>query len=942
MKPAIELPTAYNPKDVEDRYYRFWEEGGYFRAEAKPGGTPFTIVMPPPNVTGKLHIGHALDNTIQDILIRWRRMQGYQTLWLPGVDHAGLATQIKVEQEIRERSGLSRHDLGREAFLERVWEWKREYGGTITRQLRRLGASADWSRERFTLDEGLSRAVRLVFERLYHKGLIYRAHYLINWCPQDQTALSDIEVEREEQQGKLYYVRYPLADGSGYIIVATTRPETILADTAVAVNPNDERYRHLIGKQAILPTVGRRLPIIGDEYIETGFGTGAMKVTPAHDPNDFEIGRRHSLDSITAIGFDARMTEAAGKYAGMDRYECRRAFVRELEENGFLVKIEDHLMNVGVCERCGTVVEPLPSTQWFVKMEPLARPAIEAVKSGEIQFVPERFSKIYLNWMENIRDWCISRQVWWGHRIPVWYCQDCGFVNVTAEEGGPKACTRCGSTHLQQDPDTLDTWFSSALWPFSTLGWPEETEDLSYFYPTNVLVTAYEIIFFWVARMIFSGLEHTGEKPFHDVFIHGLIRDAQGRKMSKSLGNGVDPLQLIDQYGADALRFTLITGVSSGNDSRWIPERAEASRNFANKIWNASRFVMMNLEGFQGSGETGSANGDAGFHGLDQAPNQAPTEEDLELADRWILGRLAAVADNVTRLMEKYELGEAARALYDFIWDEYCDWYIEAVKPRLYNKEVAGEKARRTAQWTLWTTLEQTLRLLHPFMPFLTEAIWQSLPHEGEALILAPWPGGVGMAHGSAGKRVEDKRVEGERADRSRANRAALATLTGGFDQDVDDFTSLVEVIKAVRNLRAEMNVPAGKKAEVILVAGSPEAERLAERGQSYVRHLAKVSSLDIRTGGAGGKPEQAGAAVAGGLEIYLPLKGLIDLDKERERLQKEKAGTALELERLSAKLANPGFLAKAPGEVVAKDKARAEELKGKLEVLDQRLALLG
>ncbi|MGE5591817.1 MAG: valine--tRNA ligase [Bacillota bacterium] len=917
MKPTTELPTAYNPKDVEDRYYKFWEEGGYFRAEPRPGGTPFTIVIPPPNVTGKLHIGHALDNTLQDILIRWRRMQGYEALWLPGTDHAGLATQIKVEQEIREKEGLSRHNLGREKFLERVWDWKHQYGGTITRQLRRLGASADWSRERFTLDEGLSRAVRRVFESLYHKGLIYRAHYLINWCPQDQTALSDIEVEREEQQGKLYYVRYPLEDGSGYVTVATTRPETILADTAVAVNPTDERYRHLIGNFVILPILGRRLPIIGDEYIETGFGTGAMKVTPAHDPNDFEIGRRHNLDSVTVIGFDAKMTEAAGKYAGMDRYECRRAFVRELEENGFLVKIEDHVMNVGVCQRCGTVVEPLPSTQWFVKMEPLAGPAIEAVKKGDIQFVPDRFSKTYLNWMENIRDWCISRQVWWGHRIPVWYCQDCGHVNVTAEEYGPKACQKCGSANLKQDPDTLDTWFSSALWPFSTLGWPEQTEDLKYFYPTNVLVTAYDIIFFWVARMIFSGLEHTGRKPFHDVFIHGLIRDAQGRKMSKSLGNVVDPLELIDQYGADAIRFTLITGVSFGNDSRWIPERAEASRNFANKIWNASRFVMMNLEGF--------------------SPEESPDRANLELADRWILGRLADTADNVTRLMEKYELGEAARALYGFIWDEFCDWYIEVVKPRLYNKDPEGAAARRAAQWTLRTTLEQTLRLLHPFMPFLTEAIWQSLPHEGPALIVAPWPGGVGEAHGRPGQPVT-----GERADRARATHAALQTLTEGFQADVADFSELVAVIKAIRNMRAEMNVPAGKKAEVVILAPSAAARRLAERGEGYIRHLGHASSLEIHNSGAAAKPEQAAAAVAGGLEIYLPLKGLIDLDKERERLQKEKAATALELEKLTAKLGNPGFLAKAPAEVVAKDRGRADELKGKLDVISQRLALLG
>lgn len=877
---GLNIPTVYDPKAVEDKYYQFWEEGGFFRPEIDPSKEPYTIILPPPNVTGQLHIGHALNHTIQDILIRWQRMQGRPALWLPGTDHAGLATQIKVEEELRQE-GLSRPDLGREKFINRVWEWKEQYGSAITNQLKKVGSSCDWSRERFTMDPGCSRAVREAFVRLYEKGLIYRGTYITNWCPDCHTALSDIEVEHEDTQGKLHFVRYPIEGEEAFITVATTRPETILGDTAVAVHPEDERYQALIGKHAVLPIVGRRIPIIADEYVDPSFGTGAVKVTPSHDPNDFEMGRRHNLPGVVVIGPRGKMTAEAGSYAVMDRYECRNALLRDLEDAGFLVKIEEHAHSIGHCQRCGTVVEPLVSEQWFVRMKPLAEPAMEAVRQGKTRFVPERFTKIYLGWLENIRDWCISRQIWWGHRIPAWYCQHCGETTVAIDN--PTACSRCGSASLVQDDDALDTWFSSALWPFSTLGWPERTDDLKFFFPTSVLVTAYDIIFFWVARMMFMSLECMNEIPFHDVLIHGLVRDGQGRKMSKSLGNGVDPLDVIRDYGADTLRFTLITGNTPGNDVRFHWERIESSRNFANKIWNASRFVLMNL--------------------IDFNPVMAPGE--YTLADKWILHRLNQTAADVTRLLEKYELGEAARTVYDFLWGDYCDWYIELAKPRLYNKE--DRESRATAQFVLWYVLDQTLRLLHPFMPFITEALWQAIPHEGESIMVAQWP----------------------------EYREELA-----FAEEVGRMTLIMDIIRAIRNLRAEMNVPAGKRAEVILQATTADALRTLELGQRYIAHLGLASSLSFGAA-APEKPDQAVTAVVPGVEVYLPLKGLVDVEKEIARLTKESDTTVKELERLRGKLSNQGFLAKAPADVIKKDKARLAELEGKMASVEERVAAL-
>ncbi|HHY61018.1 MAG TPA: valine--tRNA ligase, partial [Clostridia bacterium] len=713
MSTKAELAKTYSPKEVEAKWYRYWEENGYFHQDVDPDREAFSIVMPPPNVTGSLHMGHALDNTLQDILTRWRRMQGYNTLWLPGTDHAGIATQVRVEEEIA-KEGLSKYDLGREKFLERVWDWKHTYGNRITQQLRTLGASCDWQRERFTLDEGCSRAVREVFKRLYDKGLIYRGDYIINWCPKCQTTISDIEVEHHETQGHLWHIKYPLAGEDGYVVVATTRPETMLGDTAVAVHPEDERYRHFIGKTVILPLVNREIPVIADEYVDPEFGTGVVKITPSHDPNDFEVALRHNLPGLTVMDKQGRMNENAGPYQGLDRYECRKKIVADLEAQGFLLKVEEHQHAVGQCYRCDTVIEPMVSKQWFVKMKPLAEPAMRAVEEGRIRFVPERFTKIYLGWLENIRDWCISRQLWWGHRIPVWYCRDCEAEICALQE--PEVCPKCGSKHLEQDPDVLDTWFSSALWPFSTMGWPEQTEDLKKFYPTSVLVTGRDIIFFWVARMIFMGLEFMQDVPFREVFIHGLVLDAQGRKMSKSLGNGIDPMEVIEQYGADTLRFMLITGNTPGNDLRFQYERLEGARNFCNKIWNASRFALMHL----GDMEPG-----------------APKER-LELADRWILSRLNHTVRQVTNYLERYELGEAARELYDFIWSEFCDWYIELVKPRLYGK--VTPESRATAQQVLWYTLSEILRLLHPFMPFISEEIWQHLPHREGSLMLEKWP----------------------------------------------------------------------------------------------------------------------------------------------------------------------------------------------------------
>ncbi len=884
------LSKTYDPKNVEEKWYQHWEKSGYFRAEAneetkkaKEEGKTFSIVMPPPNVTGSLHLGHALDNTLQDILTRWRRMQGYETLWLPGTDHAGIATQAKVEGQLA-KEGTSKYDIGREKFLERVWEWKKQYGDHITKQLRKLGTSCDWERERFTLDEGCSRAVREVFVRLYEKGLIYQGNYIINWCPQCQTTISDIEVEHEDQKGQIWYINYPLQEGDGYIMVATTRPETMLGDTAIAVNPEDDRYKHLIGKNAILPLVNREIPIIADEYVDKEFGTGAVKITPAHDPNDFEMGLRHELEQINVLDRQGKMNELAGKYEGLDRYDARKKIVADLEDLGLLVKVEDHDHAVGQCYRCGTTIEPLVSKQWFVKMKPLAEPAIQAVLDGKTKFVPERFTKTYLNWMENIRDWCISRQLWWGHRIPVWYCQECNEVICAKED--PTHCPKCGSEKLKQDSDVLDTWFSSGLWPFSTMGWPDNTEALQTYYPTSVLVTGRDIIFFWVARMIFTALEFMDEAPFQEVFIHGLVLDAQGRKMSKSLGNGIDPIEVIDKYGADTLRFMLITGNTPGNDLRFQMERLEGTRNFANKIWNASRFALMNL--------------------ADYDEDKVNTEElEYTLADRWIRSRFNRAAQEVTRNMERYDLGEAGRVLYEFIWDEFCDWYIELIKPRLYGKET--EKSKITAQYVLAKTLRQTMELLHPFMPFITEEIWQLLPHQGETIMLSQWP---------QGKEEE---------------------LSEKIEQQM---STIMEVIKAVRNLRSEMNVAPGKKAELILMAQVPEIKAVLEAGEQYINNLGNVSQLTIRESSTE-KPEQAVTAIVSGVEVYLPLRDLIDITKELERLEKENTNLDKEIFRLEKKLSNQGFISKAPQEVVEKEKLKLQDYQAKKEAVLGRISSL-
>ncbi len=876
--PEQTISTTYDPKSVEDKWYKIWEENGYFSYKHNDGAEPFCVVMPPPNVTGQLHMGHALDETLQDILTRWHRMQGHQTLWLPGTDHAGIATQAKVE-EFLAKEGVSKYDLGREAFVDKVWDWKHRYHDRIANQLRQLGSSCDWERERFTLDEGCSEAVREVFIRLYNEGLIYRGSYIINWCPKCQTTISDIEVEHNDAEGHLWYFKYPLVSGEGYLMIATTRPESMLGDTAVAVNPNDERYGHLVGQKIMLPIANREIPIIADEYVDVEFGTGAVKITPAHDPNDFEIGLRHNLPSITVIDKTARMNQEAGKYQGMDRYECREKLVAEMDDLGLLEKIESIQHAVGECYRCGTTVEPLVSPQWFVKMQPLAEPAIEAVKSGDIKFVPARFEKVYLGWLENIRDWCISRQLWWGHRIPVWYCKHCGEIICQKDE--PKTCPKCGGADLKRDEDVLDTWFSSALWPFSTLGWPEKTEDLAKFYPTNVLVTGRDIIFFWVARMIFMGLHFMDAKPFNEVFIHGLVLDAQGRKMSKSLGNGIDPLEIIAEYGADALRFMLITGNTPGNDLRFQKERLEASRNFANKIWNASRFVMMNLADYK-----------AGEYPLS-----------YNMADKWILERLRTAASEITENLGKYELGEAARAVYDFSWDEFCDWYIEIVKPRLYGEDKAD---KHTAQTVLVYVLREILLLLHPFMPYLTEELWQALPHEGETIMLAKWPTGEGMA---------------------------------SYPEEAKAMAVVMDVVRAIRNVRAEMNVPLGKKAELIMYADA-ETLPLLEAGQAYIKALAHIESIELAFKGTAA-PEQSAAAHVRGVEIYLPLKGLIDLEKEIARLNKEIENMDKELARLAGKLSNQGFLAKAPAEVIEKERAKEKEYGEKKAALIARVAEL-
>ena len=870
-----ELPKTYDPKSVEDKLYKFWVDSGFFHAEVNPDKKPYTIVIPPPNVTGQLHMGHAFDETLQDILIRTKRMQGYEALWMPGTDHAGIATQIKVEENLRKEEGLTRYDLGREEFLRRVWAWKDKFGSRIISQLKKLGTSCDWDRERFTMDEGCSKAVREVFVNLYNKGLIYKGHRIINWCPHCATALSDAEVEYETQPGKLWHIRYPLADGSGELVVATTRPETFMGDTGVAVNPNDERYKHLIGKTCILPIMNREIPIFGDEYVDMEFGTGCVKVTPCHDPNDFEMGQRHDLEQILVFNEDATVNANGGKYEGMDRYECRKAVVKDLEEGGWLVKIEDHEHNVGTCYRCGTTVEPMTSAQWFVKMAPLAKPAMDVVNEGKTKFVPDRFSKTYLRWMENVHDWCISRQLWWGHRIPAFYCEDCGEMTVSKTD--VCTCPKCGGTHIHQEEDVLDTWFSSALWPFSTLGWPDKTKELEYFYPTSTLVTGYDIIFFWVARMIFSGVEHMGETPFETVYIHGLVRDAQGRKMSKSLGNGIDPLEVIDQYGADALRFTLATGNSPGNDMRFSDERVQASRNFCNKIWNASRFIQMNLT-------------------IDK-DKAVQLPADLTIEDKWILSKFNTLVADVTRNIDQYELGLAAAKLNDFIWENFCDWYIEIAKTRLQTGD-------ENVQKVLCYVLSGAMQLLHPFMPFITETIWQALPHEGPSVMVSAWPEYKDELHFAA----EEAQME-----------------------------SLMDAVRAIRNRRAEMNVPPSKKAKVLILT---EKKDTFSAGAGFFPKLAYASEIELIDAVPADAAKMA-SVVTGDAQIYMPMGDLIDFEAERARLGKEKSKVEADIDFVMKKLNNPKFVDKAPEKVVAAEREKAEKLREHLAKLEESIAAL-
>ncbi len=874
---ARELSKVYDPKEVEGRIYAQWEQNGCFRGKADPDKKPFTIVMPPPNVTGQLHMGHAMDATMQDILIRFKRMQGYAALWVPGTDHAGIATQIKVEEELRTKEGLTRYDLGREKFLERVWAWKEKFGNRIVEQQKKLGASCDWERSRFTMDEGCSKAVREVFVSLYEKGLIYKGSRIINWCPHCVTALSDAEVEYQDKPGHLWHMRYPLTDGSGYLVVATTRPETMMGDTGVAVNPNDERYKDLVGKTVTLPIMDREIPIVADDYVEMDFGTGCVKMTPAHDPNDFEVGLRHNLEVIRVLDDNGVVNADGGPFEGMDRYEARKAVVARMEELGLMERIEDYSHNVGTCYRCHNDVEPIISAQWFVKMEPLAKEAMRVVREGEVKFVPERFSKTYLNWMENVHDWCISRQLWWGHQIPVWYCADCGQMTCTRED--PEVCQHCGSPSLTRDPDVLDTWFSSALWPFSTLGWPDKTADLEYFYPTDVLVTGYDIIFFWVARMIFSGCEQTKQPPFHTVLIHGLVRDAQGRKMSKSLGNGIDPLEMIDKYGCDALRFNLITGNSPGNDMRFYTERCEAMRNFANKIWNASRFLLMNL-----------------------TIDRCALPEQLELEDKWILSKLNAVIRDVTANMESYEMGVAAQKLYDFIWDTFCDWYIELTKARLNGED---EAAKEQAQQVLCHVLTQILKLLHPFMPFITEEIWQALPHEGDFLMLQSWP----------------------------AYDAAL-----NFPEEERAMELVMDAIKAIRARRSEMNVPPSKKAELTVVT---EEQAVFTAGIPFLQRLANASQVNI-TAQAPASLDGLVSVVTSAAKLYIPLAELVDLEAERSRLAKEIEKAEKYLASLEKKLSNEKFVSKAPEAVVQRERDNQEKTRALIAQLRESAAALG
>ena len=872
---AKELDKQYSPQNVEDRTYKFWCDHKYFHAEVNPEKKPYTIVIPPPNITGQLHMGHALDETLQDILIRWRRMEGYETLWLPGTDHASIATEAKIVEAMR-KEGITKEEIGREKFLERAWEWKAQYGGRIVEQLKKLGSSCDWDRERFTLDEGCSKAVREVFCKLYDKGLIYRGERIINWCPHCLTSISDAEVEYEDQAGHFWHLRYPFKDGSGYLELATTRPETLLGDTAVAVNPNDERYKEMVGKTLILPIVHREIPVIADDYVDIEFGTGVVKITPAHDPNDFEVGLRHNLEVINVLTPDAKIVDDYPKYAGMDRYEARKAIVEDLEAEGALVEIEDYSHNVGTCYRCGTTVEPRVSKQWFVKMEPLAKPAVEVVRNGEVKFVPERFDKTYFHWMENIKDWCISRQLWWGHRIPAYYCDDCGEVMVSAQE--VHTCSKCGSTHVHQDPDTLDTWFSSALWPFSTLGYPDDTKELEYFYPTDTLVTGYDIIFFWVARMIFSGVEHMGQVPFHTVLIHGLVRDAQGRKMSKSLGNGIDPLLVIDQYGADALRFTLATGNAPGNDMRFSDEKVKASRNFANKLWNAARFVLMYL------------GNDYSYPGL---------PKDLAIEDKWILSKVNTLAKEVTDNLERFELGIAVAKLYDFIWDVFCDWYIEIAKIRLQSGEGAD-----TAKAVLVYVLTDILKLLHPFMPFITEEIYQAIPHDTESIMISKWP---------------------------------EYDPTLSFADEEAQMEKIMDAIRAIRNRRAEMNIPPSKKSKVYVETVFSDVFAV---GSEFIKRLAYASDVEIAD--AFGDLGNTVTIVTNDAKIYIPLGDLVDFEAEAKRLQKELAAAEEKLAFINKKLDNPGFVNKAPEKVVQQNRDEAAKLTEKIANLRSSLENLG
>lgn len=869
-----ELAKAYEPREVEDRIYDFWLQGGYFHAEVDPEKKPYTIVIPPPNITGQLHMGHALDETIQDILIRFKRMQGYSALWLPGTDHASIATEAKIVEAMK-KEGLTKEDVGREGFLERAWDWKAKFGGRIVEQLKKLGSSCDWERERFTLDEGCSEAVKEVFVRLYEKGLIYRGERIINWCPHCKTSISDAEVEFDEHDGNFWHLRYPLTDGTGELRLATTRPETLLGDTAVAVHPDDERYKAYVGKTVTLPLVGREIPVVADEYVEMDFGTGVVKITPAHDPNDFEVGLRHNLPVINVMDEGAVINENGGKYQGMTREEARKAIVKDLDDGGYLVKVEPIKHNVGSCYRCGTVVEPRVSKQWFVKMEPLAKPAIDVVREGKIRLIPERMEKIYYNWMENIKDWCISRQLWWGHRIPAWYCEDCGETIVAKET--PEKCPKCGGSHLHQDEDTLDTWFSSALWPFSTLGWPEKTPELSYFYPTDTLVTGYDIIFFWVARMIFSGLEHMGDIPFKTVFFHGLVRDAQGRKMSKSLGNGIDPIEVIEKYGADALRFTLVTGNSPGNDMRFTEEKLESSRNFANKIWNAARFIHMNIDGFD-------------------VKNELP--ESLTLEDQWIVSALNTVTKEVTENLEKYELGIAVQKLYDFIWDQFCDWYIELAKTRLMAKDETSVGARQVLVWTFTSIL----KLMHPFMPYITEEIWQTMPHEGEALMAADYP---------------------------------IYNEKYAYPQAEAEMHRIMEAIRAIRNRRAEMNVPPSRRAKVYVASSFEETFR---KGAQFVARLAYASEVEV---GEAFSIPGAVTIVTADAKVYIPMDELVDKEAELKRLNKELETAQKQLDQVNAKLNNPGFTGKAPANVVEGARQNAQKLEDKIKMIASSIEAL-